>query len=39
MTWLFYRDDDSSPAVALVLEIAAEVASDALPPVPSYLAS
>lgn len=34
-TWLLYRDDESSPAVSLVLKIAAEVATEpllALPP-------
>lgn len=29
-TWLLYRDDEASPAVSLVLEIAAELASERL---------
>ena len=39
VTWLLYREDELSAAVSLVLEIAGEVASDALPSLPSELAA
>lgn len=39
VTWLLYREDESSPAVSLVLEIAADVASDALVSLPPELAA
>lgn len=38
VTWLLYREDEPSPAVSLVLEIAAEVASDAFPHLPPEVA-
>lgn len=39
VTWLLYREDEPSPAVSLVLDVAAEVASDALPSLPPELAA
>ena len=38
VTWLFYREDDPSPAVLLVLEIAEEVAGEALSEPPELAA-
>ena len=39
VTWLLYRADELSPAVSLVLEIAAEVAKDAFAFSPSEFAA